>query len=275
MKKTSNQPSSNTSASNDMSSSNTTPQDSQPTKMAASEPSAMATKESPTSSGVPQGAGSSPLRLNERAEDQQTTKSPSLNPSENAEASASLPPRSTPLFRRLIILIKFLYFRWVVTNLKRWHYRRRRIVKNPTNKPTKLWTDFSPEGKEKLRHLIAIMISTLNQQDWGMKLGIAAPQIGKNWRVMVAGGKVYVNPQFTPTKAPPEIITEGCYTYGKRRFKVPRAKYGWLKWQDTEGVEHEKKVTALEAIIVQHECDHLDGRSCVEKGEEIIDPGMS
>ena len=109
-----------------------------------------------------------------------------------------------------------------------------------------------------------------------MKLGIAAPQIGKNWRVAIAGGKVYVNPQFIPTKAPPEIITESCYSLGKRRFKVPRAKYGWLEWQDTTGAEHKEKVTMLLAIIIQHECDHLDGRSCVEKGEEIKDdPGMS
>lgn len=104
-----------------------------------------------------------------------------------------------------------------------------------------------------------------------MKLGIAAPQIGENWKVMIARDKPYINPTFTPSKAPPEMVTEGCYSLPNRKFKVPRAKYGWLKYQDVFGKEHEEKVSALLAIVVQHECDHLEGRSCVEAGEEIFD----
>ena len=170
-----------------------------------------------------------------------------------------------------------MYFRlkWIYYPLGHFRNRRRKILKYPNKKlfiPSKPITDFSGNGIQKLERLVTIMLATLNKQEWGQKLGIAAPQIGANKRVFITLGHVFVNPEFTPTKAPPETITEGCYSLGKRLFKVPRAKYGWAKWQDTRGNGFEEKISGLKAIVFQHELDHLNGKSCVENGVEMEQP---
>lgn len=171
----------------------------------------------------------------------------------------------------------FYYLRLILwlRPLTKWRYRKRKILTHPHKTlltPTEQILTFGGKDTQKLEHLISIMFTTLNKQNWGQKLGIAAPQIGVNKRVMIVLGKAIVNPEFTPSKAPPETITEGCYSLGKRLFKVPRAKYGWAKWQDTTGTYHEEKISGLKAIVFQHELDHLNGKSCVENGVEIERP---
>lgn len=76
-----------------------------------------------------------------------------------------------------------------------------------------------------------------------------------------------VNPEFEPTKAPPEHSLEGCYSLGEGEiYEVPRAKYGWAKWQTLNGEFVEEKVKGILAIVYQHELDHLNGKTCSEGG---------
>jgi peptide deformylase len=119
----------------------------------------------------------------------------------------------------------------------------------------------------KLRHEIQRMVVTLSSQKWGAKLGIAAPQVGINKRVIISLGRVMINPEWQPSKAPPETITEGCYSVGKKTFRVSRAKYGWAKWQTINGEWREEKIKGLPAVVFQHELDHLDGKCCIDTGE--------
>jgi len=109
----------------------------------------------------------------------------------------------------------------------------------------------------------------LAKQTYGMKLGISAPQIGINLRVMVVRGNVMFNPEWQPTKAPPEQGQEACYSVPKRIFKVNRAPYGWAKWTNIDGKPFEDKLTGIPAIVFQHELNHLDGICCIDIGEEI------
>ena len=113
------------------------------------------------------------------------------------------------------------------------------------------------------------MGAALQATKWGMKLGIAAPQIGLNQRVVIVRGNVMFNPTWEPVKAPPETITEGCYSLPNKTFKVSRAKYGWAKWTNINGRPMEDKLNGLPAIVFQHEVDHLDGKCCADVGEEI------
>lgn len=123
---------------------------------------------------------------------------------------------------------------------------------------------------KKFRHQVQRMNSTLNNQRWGMKLGIAAPQVGINKRFFIAMGKLYVNPEWTPTRAPKESVTEGCYSVGHDKlYKVPRSKYGWAKWQNSNGDWAESKIRGLDAIVFQHELDHLNGKCCCDTGKLI------
>jgi peptide deformylase len=164
----------------------------------------------------------------------------------------------------------------VAKPLHKWRTRYRPIPKSGArilSKPTVPWTDFSPEGQKKLEKHIVHMLTVLGSQKWGQKLGIAANQAGLKYRMCICLGKLYINPEFTPTKAPPEISREGCYSLGEGElYEIPRAKYGWLKYQDTKGEWHEEKVKGIEAIVVQHELDHLDGKLCSAGGKLVSSP---
>ena len=109
----------------------------------------------------------------------------------------------------------------------------------------------------------------LAKQTYGMKLGISAPQIGINLRVMVVRGNVMFNPEWHPSKAPPTQVIEGCYSMPRRVFQVPRALYGWAKWTNIDGRPMEDKLKDLPAHVFQHELDHLNGKCCADIGKEI------
>ncbi len=129
--------------------------------------------------------------------------------------------------------------------------------------------DFQKETIEELTAIIRKMGSSLSNASYGGKLGLAAPQIGISKRIAIVQGMVMFNPEWTPSKAPGNDVTEGCYSVPHRLFKVNRAVYGWAKWQSIEGVWRERKLNGLTAIIFQHELDHLNGKCCVDVGEEV------
>lgn len=122
--------------------------------------------------------------------------------------------------------------------------------------------------------IVRRMGAALGAVTYGERLGLAAPQIGINYRIIVVRGNVMFNPSWTPTKASPNIITEGCYSAPGRLFKVDRAQYGWAKWTDINGRPMEDKLNGLPAIVFQHEINHLDGICCVDIGEEIKESGQ-
>lgn len=129
--------------------------------------------------------------------------------------------------------------------------------------------DFNKTTREQRMAIVRQMGASLARQQWGQKLGIAAPQIGINQRIIVVRGNVMFNPTWNPSKAPPEQSIEGCYSAPKKIFKVPRAPNGWAKWTNIDGQPFESKLTGLPAIVFQHELDHLDGKCCADTGEEI------
>ena len=101
------------------------------------------------------------------------------------------------------------------------------------------------------------------------------PVVGAAFAISIAkwafggSGNVMFNPEWQPTKAPPEQGQEACYSVPKRIFKVNRAPYGWAKWTNIDGKPFEDKLTGIPAIVFQHELNHLDGICCIDIGEEI------
>jgi peptide deformylase len=123
---------------------------------------------------------------------------------------------------------------------------------------------------EKVAH---ILHTSLFSMPWGSHLGIAANQIGRKEKMAIVLGRVVVNPEWQPSKAPKNEVLEGCYSLGmETMFKVPRAPYGWAKWQDTKGEHHEEKLSGIKAVVYQHEVDHLEGRTCHESGVKVEPP---
>ena len=63
-----------------------------------------------------------------------------------------------------------------------------------------------------------------------------------------------------------ETITrdEGCLSLPDLSEAVPRIEHIRLKWVDENFEPHEEEITGFLARIVQHECDHLEGKMYID-----------
>ena len=129
--------------------------------------------------------------------------------------------------------------------------------------------DFEKTTLKERTTIVRKMGVSLGRTTYGQQLGIAAPQIGINLRVIIVRGNVMFNPEWQPTKAPPEQVIESCYSAPKKIYRVERAKYGWAKWTSIDGRPMEDKLTNLPSIVFQHELDHLNGKCCPDVGEKL------
>jgi peptide deformylase len=103
--------------------------------------------------------------------------------------------------------------------------------------------------------------------DDALGAGLAAPQVGKLQRLFVYRAEpegplgVVVNP--TITRFSDEKITteEGCLSIGRAQVWVPVERSGEVEVVAFDAKGHERTITAegREAVILQHETDHLDG----------------
>lgn len=121
-----------------------------------------------------------------------------------------------------------------------------------------------------LHTLLADMRDTMHEMDG---VGLAAPQIGVNLRVVIfevssnprypeaetVPQTVLINPVLTPLSDAMEEGWEGCLSIPGMRGLVPR--YTHLRYQghDEYGALIDRTVSGFHARVVQHECDHLDG----------------
>lgn len=99
-------------------------------------------------------------------------------------------------------------------------------------------------------------------------LGIAAPQVGKNVRLFIvtlAHGEAgqmslaMVNPEIVWHSKEVELGEEGCLSLPGQYGKVERYLMVRVEFFDVEGARQVLKLSGLDARVVQHETDHLDG----------------
>lgn len=99
-------------------------------------------------------------------------------------------------------------------------------------------------------------------------LGIAAPQVGSDLRVCIAriNGRLtpLVNPEITWRSTAMDVAEEGCLSLPKVWVPVPRATEIIVKYQTLRGDMKELKLADMDARVVQHETDHLDGKLIVD-----------
>lgn len=93
-------------------------------------------------------------------------------------------------------------------------------------------------------------------------IGIAAPQVGNNIRVIIVtiNGKptVMINPRIQ-TKAGFYVSDEGCLSVPNRKVKKTRSKTVAVEYKTVAGNVKSIVLKSLEAACVQHEIDHLNG----------------
>jgi peptide deformylase len=104
--------------------------------------------------------------------------------------------------------------------------------------------------------------------------GLAAPQIGIDLQIVAFGFEknsryphaqpipetVLINPVITPLSDEIQDGWEGCLSVPGLRGVVPRYKQIRYQGYDQFGKPIDRTVSDFHARVVQHECDHLDGK---------------
>ena len=100
-------------------------------------------------------------------------------------------------------------------------------------------------------------------------VGLAAPQVGINKRLMVyneSGDRskwlnevILINPVITEFSDTTDIEIEGCLSFPNMNGSVERSKWIKVEAMNLKGKTIKKKYKGWEARIFQHEYDHLDG----------------
>lgn len=126
-----------------------------------------------------------------------------------------------------------------------------------------------------LKMLVANMFETMYASEG---VGLAAPQIGRNDRIVVIDsdpmGETFpecvgrkftlINPEITILDGDPVSRAEGCLSLPGLSENVSRVEHILLKWVDEDFNSHEEELSGFLARIVQHECDHLEGKLYID-----------
>jgi peptide deformylase len=98
-------------------------------------------------------------------------------------------------------------------------------------------------------------------------LGLASNQVGLEYRMFVMSNvdheKLFiVNPKIVKRSEVPAMMKEGCLSApGEFLFLKERMSWVQIDFQDEKGNNHRRVFQGLHAVCVQHEMDHLDGKS--------------
>lgn len=138
----------------------------------------------------------------------------------------------------------------------------------------KVSEDITPEYPD-LKKLLEDMWATMYASEG---VGLAAPQIGRNDRIVVidadpvaesfpecAGRKLtLINPEIEVLEGEDVTRAEGCLSLPGLSENVTRVEHIRLKWVDENFTPHEEVISGFLARIVQHECDHLEGKLYID-----------
>lgn len=127
------------------------------------------------------------------------------------------------------------------------------------------------EVTDELRVLAEHMAETMYE---ARGVGLAAPQVGENIRMIVmdvsgpeerSALRVLVNPEISLSGEKICSEGEGCLSVPHNyRADVMRMSKARLKCQDLDGNCFEEDLEDYDAIVVQHELDHLDGKLFID-----------
>ncbi len=134
--------------------------------------------------------------------------------------------------------------------------------------------DITPDYPD-LKKLVEDMYSTMYESEG---VGLAAPQIGRNDRIVVidadpvaeshpecAGRKLtLINPHVEVLDGDAVSRAEGCLSLPGLSENVRRVEHIRLTWVDEDFNPHSEVISGFLARIVQHECDHLEGKLYID-----------
>lgn len=138
--------------------------------------------------------------------------------------------------------------------------RRMEVLHHPSPVLKERAQEIEPAGDASLHALIRAMAETMYEESG---IGLAAPQIGVNKRVIVFDVDdnlaAICNPVITDRSAETVVDEEGCLSVPGITIPIERNATVRCKGQTIEGRELEIEASDLLARVLQHEIDHLDG----------------
>lgn len=107
-------------------------------------------------------------------------------------------------------------------------------------------------------------------------VGLAAPQVGLNINLFIVDTlqiddfdkgikKVFINPEIVELRGDKWEYEEGCLSLPKIREDVSRESEVLINYLDTEFNEHEEWYDEINARVILHEYDHLEGTLFIDK----------
>ncbi len=124
-------------------------------------------------------------------------------------------------------------------------------------------TEFDAE----LRKLVSDMFETMYEAPG---IGLAATQVDRHIRLLVLDvsegrnrPRCLINPEIIEADGDEEM-DEGCLSVPGYYEKVRRAEHIRVRAQDENGQTSEFEAEGLEAVCIQHEMDHLEGKLFVD-----------
>jgi peptide deformylase len=122
----------------------------------------------------------------------------------------------------------------------------------------------------KMKQLTADMFQTMLEKDG---IGLAAPQIGENVRLIVVNtkeGKMFLfNPKIVKKSFLKDWDEEGCLSVPMYFGEVKRHRSITCHFVNENGEKQKLKAHGLLARVLQHEIDHLDGVLFIDKAKNV------
>ncbi len=140
------------------------------------------------------------------------------------------------------------------------------VLANPTKTVDKI--------DEEIRKFVYEMEETLASQSDPQGVGLAANQVGRDLSIFIikkspqADTQVFINPKVlevqdkTPKKTRKSKNgekLEGCLSIPRIWGPVKRSSKVLIEYQDLNSQSHKRWFKGFEAVIIQHEMDHLNG----------------
>lgn len=129
---------------------------------------------------------------------------------------------------------------------------------------------------ENLKTLATDMLETMRKADG---IGLAAPQIGKNIRLVVMDYALdkkrveplaLVNPEILERGIDLATAEEGCLSLPKKFDRVTRYDAVKVRYRTLDGTTETRTMSGMNARCIQHEIDHLDGILFVDRTESLV-----
>ena len=121
---------------------------------------------------------------------------------------------------------------------------------------------------DSLRKQVSRMAGIMND---ALGVGLAAPQLGISQRLLVyrvgpdAPVIALANPELEWVSGESEVGEEGCLSIPGVLVDVDRHVHVRVRGLDEEGEQRTVEASGLEARVIQHEMDHLDGVLILER----------